>query len=295
MNYNINMKNTPTKDNIFSKALYYSFISTQQNLPINPLVVGFERCKKNKSPIFSDKTCYTLHVILSGEGTVLVNNETYNIKSETVYILPPHSNAIYKPIKTNPWSYIWIEFSGDIIKQLLQNINFTNTNFIYKPKNFAHLKDILTLMLKEDDNITTGAEALLIESFIFRIFAFLIDEYSNNKENYITKKEITTSKITKYLDDHFCDEDISIKKVADNFFFSQPYLTRFYKSQTGVTPIQYVIQLRMRKACELLNHKTFTIEQISENLGYKNQFYFSKEFKKYYLVPPTQYKQKYKK
>ena len=289
------MKTTPQKSNIFSKDLYYSFISTRQTLQINPLVVGFERCKKNKLPIYSDKTCYTLHTIISGEGTVFINGKTYEVKDETVYILPPHSNAIYKPLKSNPWSYIWIEFSGDVVKQLLEDINFSSTNFIYKPKNFTYLKEILTSMLKEDDSITPGAEVLLIESYIFRIFAFLIDEYSNNKQNYISKKEITVSKITKYLDDHFCDEDISIKKVADIFFFSQPYLTRLYKSQTGVTPIQYVIQLRMRKACELLNHKTFTIEQISENLGYKNQFYFSKEFKKYYTVAPTQYKQKYKK
>ena len=60
----------------------------------------------------------------------------------------------------------------------------------------------------------------------------------------------------------------------------------------GITPIQYIDELRMKKAIELLGHKTFTIEQIAETLGYSNQFYFTKRFKKYYGMPPSKYKQK---
>ena len=69
-------------------------------------------------------------------------------------------------------------------------------------------------------------------------------------------------------------------------------LFRSYKSQTGITPIQYVDEMRMKKAIELLNHRSLTMDQIAEAVGYKNQFYFTKRFKKYYGVPPSKYKQK---
>ena len=49
---------------------------------------------------------------------------------------------------------------------------------------------------------------------------------------------------------------------------------------------------RMKKAIELLNHRSLTMDQIAEAVGYKNQFYFTKRFKKYYGVPPSKYKQK---
>ena len=57
----------------------------------------------------------------------------------------------------------------------------------------------------------------------------------------------------------------------------------------GVSPMKYIIYLRMQKAVELLKRKTFSISQIAYALGYKNQFYFSKEFKKYFGLPPSKY------
>ena len=48
----------------------------------------------------------------------------------------------------------------------------------------------------------------------------------------------------------------------------------------------------MSKSLELIKNHDFTINQISENLGYKNQFYFSKEFKKHFGMSPTIYRKK---
>ena len=62
----------------------------------------------------------------------------------------------------------------------------------------------------------------------------------------------------------------------------------------GVSPMQYVINLRMSKAIELIKHHEFTISQISETVGYKNQFYFSKEFKKIYDDSPSSYRKNIK-
>lgn len=53
----------------------------------------------------------------------------------------------------------------------------------------------------------------------------------------------------------------------------------------GVSPMKYIIYLRMQKAVELLKRKTFSISQIAYALGYKNQFYFSKEFKNTLDIP----------
>ena len=56
-----------------------------------------------------------------------------------------------------------------------------------------------------------------------------------------------------------------------------------------MSPIKYIIMLRMRRAVELLEKRTFSISQIAYALGYKNQFYFSKEFKRFFGVQPSKY------
>ena len=91
------------------------------------------------------------------------------------------------------------------------------------------------------------------------------------------------------INNNYTSPDISIKKIADNFYFSQAYLTRIFKKSTGISPMKYIIMLRMRRAVELLNKESFSIAQIAYCVGYKNQFYFSKEFKNYFGVTPSKY------
>ena len=57
-----------------------------------------------------------------------------------------------------------------------------------------------------------------------------------------------------------------------------------------MSPKKLIISLRMKKALELLKNENYTISEIADKLGYKNQFYFSKEFKEYYGVSPINYK-----
>ena len=70
---------------------------------------------------------------------------------------------------------------------------------------------------------------------------------------------------------------------------SEKYFIYFFKQVLGVTPGLYIYQLRMNRARELLHSKRYTIKQIAGMLGYPDPYSFSKAFKKYYKVPPSQF------
>lgn len=277
---------------ILEKSVYYSYIQNSYDFSISPLIVGSERCKRNKGKIKFNKACYVMHYVLAGQGSIKTEQATYEVNPGDFFIFVPHSNVIYEPKRENPWSYIWIEFNGSSVKTMLDATSFSNTNFIFKDDKDETLKNTLVEMIHEDNLSTESSEAILITSYIFKILSFLVRNYPKNENVNITKKEETIKRIERYLNIHYNDTNFSIGNVAEEFSFSQSYITRLFKSQTGITPIQYVDELRMKKAIELLNHHTLTIDQIAENIGYKNQFYFTKRFKRYYGMPPTKYKQK---
>lgn len=277
---------------ILEKDVYYSYIPNSYDFSVNPLVVGFERCKKNKAKIKSNKACYIIHYVLSGKGNIKMEDANYELSAGDLFLLPPHSNAIYEPKREDPWSYIWIELNGSSIKTVLDVTSFSSSNFIFKDNENEYLKQTLIEMIHEDNLSTEASESLLIVSYIFKVFSFLVKYYPKSKNINITKKEETVQEIERYLYIHYNDTNLSIGNVAEEFSFSQSYITRLFKSQTGITPIQYVDELRMKKAIELLNRHSLTIDQIAEAIGYKNQFYFTKRFKKYYGMPPSKYKQK---
>ena len=145
--------------------------------------------------------------------------------------------------------------------------------------------DILVYL--PSDIETIEGQDILTNEFNMGAYALVVAE--NVDKEGILKLENQIKKIIEYVNNNYTSPDISIKKIADNFYFSQAYLTRIFKKNTGISPMKYIIMLRMRRAVELLNKESFSIAQIAYCVGYKNQFYFSKEFKQYFGMPPSKY------
>lgn len=280
------------KNDILQKNIYYSYITNIFDFTITPLVVGYEKCRPLKSLITCNKSCYIMHYVLSGEGIIIANDKTYKVGPNQLFLFPPHINVKYKQEKNNPWSYIWIEFNGSTMKQILSNIQYSNEQFIFNDNADRTLEKIFKTVIYEDKELNDDEESMSLISNLFRIFTFLFKYYSKSNSAKLTREEQLVKSIIDYINANYSNPDLTMSDISKKFFLSQSYMNRIFKKETDITPIQYLDELKMKKAIELLNHKAFTIEQISDSIGYKNQFYFTRRFKKYYGMPPSKYKQK---
>ena len=90
-------------------------------------------------------------------------------------------------------------------------------------------------------------------------------------------------------------EDISLDKISKNMYLSPVYISKIFKEETGTSPINYLIQIRLEKAKQILEKDTMPINMVAKAVGYEDAYYFSKLFKKYYGMSPSTYsKQKIK-
>jgi len=94
----------------------------------------------------------------------------------------------------------------------------------------------------------------------------------------------------KYIDNFYYKDDISLQEVAREMQVSPTYLSRLLKQEIGVSFVEYLTQVRLRKAIQLLNDPTLKIYEIAERVGYKSQHYFCTAFKKVLDVPPAEYR-----
>lgn len=95
--------------------------------------------------------------------------------------------------------------------------------------------------------------------------------------------------IKTYIDNHYF-EDIKISMFADKYFLSREYIMKLFKQQFGCGIHEYVQRIRMDKAKELLDDPGLKIQDISEMLGFKDKNYFSKAFRNYFSISPTEYR-----
>lgn len=94
--------------------------------------------------------------------------------------------------------------------------------------------------------------------------------------------------IIKYLNEHFA-EDVSLKKTADLFHLNASYVSQLIKAETGLTYTQYITDLRISKAKDLLRSTNLSLAEISEAVGFNDYFYFIKKFKKEVGVTPGKF------
>lgn len=99
----------------------------------------------------------------------------------------------------------------------------------------------------------------------------------------------TIQKAQEYIQENYRYSDLSVEKVASEIFFSPSYLTLLFKKELGMTINDYIIKVRMLEAKNLIEHGDIKLSKVAEMVGYSDISYFSKSFKKFFGVPPSEF------
>lgn len=100
---------------------------------------------------------------------------------------------------------------------------------------------------------------------------------------------IHVRKALAYLDNHFY-ENCSIGELAEKLNLNRSYLQRIFKEETGQTPAAYLLNLRLRRASELLARTNLPLAEVSDYVGFSSQQYFNHVFRKHRGITPGQYR-----
>ena len=132
---------------------------------------------------------------------------------------------------------------------------------------------------------TTNAN-ILTESVLMYTLSFI---GSTEKASKDAKKDKFDS-ILEYVNHNYTSKDMSLKKVAEIFFYSEKYLSSLFVKKTNLKFSQYLNNLRISYAVKLFSKGEKNISEVAYKCGYTDQFYFSKVFKKYSGKTPSEHK-----
>jgi AraC-like DNA-binding protein len=251
-------------------------------------------------------TCneYEIHFFVDGDGTFLCGKSCSSISSGRILTaLPLEFHSIIPDIKKHPISYYAMLFHLDenenetdrlIISILSENHEIININ--------NHLlriqcEEISEMFNSGEPNLKIAAEHLLI-SVMFKFFPMKATSPLFNKtKNSVNGKPRRTNhvQVTKALaimQINVC-EALGIDEVSRIVGVSMEHFIRIFRREVKMSPHQYIMRLKIEGATGFLISTPKTIEEISEWFGFKNQFHFSRVFKKCTGLSPSQYRKIY--
>jgi len=238
-----------------------------------------------------------IHYVLSGKGTFRVGDREYAIKPGDVLLCNPetlhHTTSCETPVEL-----FYLAFHDFHFKD-------TEPNHFPLPGGEAILhtssatKQELTRcchdMIKENDSNRPGRYFMLKASLI-KLMILIIRESEQydqlhdgcRLETY--RKGYAVDKIIDYLNENY-EHKISLDQIARNMYLSPVYISKIFKEETGASPINYLIKIRLDKACNILmTEENPSIKEVAGRVGYEDVYHFSKLFKKYYGVAPLYYR-----
>ena len=108
-----------------------------------------------------------------------------------------------------------------------------------------------------------------------------------------SKKRHPLENVINYIADNLQNPDLSNLELANQLGVSEVYLRKMFLLHYDITPKQYILNARIRKAKQLLCDTPLTVTAIAEKCGFVDQLYFSRVFKKIMNVSPSNYQLKF--
>lgn len=225
---------------------------------------------------------------INGNGSIKSGEHLISLEANSLFIIPAHKPHEYWASNCNPWSIYWIHFAGDkgnLLKSFFGKVIQLDIKCAFRSDERVNLfYEILSALEKE-----TSMENIVYANFtLYRLLAtFLFDKtYCNVKVFY---GDNSVDKAIFFMLDNI-NKFLTLSEIAEHINISESHLIKIFKNKTGTSPMDYFITLKMQKAIYLLKHNIpLRINEIAFSLGYDDQFYFSRVFKKHFGMCPMTY------
>lgn len=278
------LTNTKFKSIKLDNPFNYSNISS--SLDISEIYTKFYQEKGTNYNFSGEKHSYwELTYVDKGELLTTIDGVSYHLKQGDLIFYAPmqfHTQSTFEKISS---SYLTINFK----------MNFNHADLLCN-KIFSLKRDsyfIVTKLIEElsNDNLYSNDLSLCyLKQLIIQMLRLDNSHFHSKPTTHMqqTYENELLNDILLYIDNNIY-EKISVSTLCDHFCISTSMLHSLFRKNMNNTAKNYINELKLSKSKELIRNSTHTLSEISEMLGFSSIHYFSKKFKSYFNISPTEY------
>jgi AraC-like DNA-binding protein len=226
--------------------------------------------------------------ISDGEGAFSAEGRTYEVKAGSMLLLIPGMKHSYRPRYETGWHEYWVGFTGSFFKGLVREGILSRERIFFE----IGLRDYVLSIFAQIFDEVRSQEPLHQVKACSRVFLLLAEILTNERRKEHPKyseEQQMVERIKFYMEENI-DKKINMAGMARELGLNASRLSSIFKTYTSMTPYHYYIQIKINKACRLLEQTDLSIKEAAFKLGFDDQYYFSRLFKQKTSIPPSRWK-----
>lgn len=235
-----------------------------------------------------------LSIIIDGSVEYIIDDKPVILEKGTVLLFNPGVYHFERYTKDMTSTQIHIGFRNFMLQGFQRDHFPFKTSILHLREFHEEFFSVCQEILVEKAKGEAGYD-LMLKTLVMKLIIYILrDAQSTHLESNALKlsyeeqeKQTIVNDIIHYLEKHHTEE-VSLSTLSQTLYISPTYISRVFKEETGESPINYLIKLRLTRAKELMESETdITVKEAANLVGYNDAYYFSKLFKKYYGKPPS--------
>lgn len=242
---------------------------------------------------------YLIHYVDAGYGSFTYEGADYSLGPGDSFVIEPGVLASYTADESVPWRYRWIAFKGEEARELMEVAGLTREMPVVHVGAGRSGRGVRLCFERVRAGFAEAAPSVGLRSGAY--LRLLLAEYADAVRRASEPAAppegaaaegggLLVRQAIHYLSAQYA-EPISIELMAESLGYNRAYVSRLFKRHTGVSPVTFLLRLRLDRARRLLRERLeLTVEQVASSVGFQDALYFSKQFRRAYGQSPTEYR-----
>lgn len=235
---------------------------------------------------------FLVHYVVAGEGSFHCMAQEYHLQQGSSFFIFPGELSSYKAATDNPWYYRWIGFRGEQAESILNQIGISQHQPVLgtDPQTSRRVSVLFHRIQQTLHRAQPNCD-LTVGGYMRLLFA----EYAREREMIHPEQRKPKSDAERQVEQAIrwltlqYSQPVSIDSMSQSLGYHRTHLSKIFKAHTGLSPMQFLLKIRMERA-KLLLYENLTIEQVASSVGFADPLYFSKQFKKWYDMSPSEFR-----
>jgi len=226
---------------------------------------------------------------VKGGGWCELAGQLHTVRPGDLLVLPPDVPHTCGAHVSNPWTIHWALAAGGNIREYLNELG------VSAKAPMVWMGDDLQLARLFNEVVRTLAQGATFLNLLHasHALAHLLAVMIRHRHEQTRDTSDSVQKVAEgiiYMSEHL-DQPMRVSALAALANLSPAHFSMLFKEQTGCSTRDYLHLLRIHRACQLLRTSTLNVKEIASRLGYQDQFHFSRQFKAFQGVSPSDYRE----